>query len=267
MSKAKYTFIGHNNLLLCNPVSSAKYDEVSSKLSFPADATCIDFGAGKGEISLRIVERHEGVAATILEWDESLLNEAEKAISSRIIPRDRILLNQVDAKAFYIEKCKGENLLYDLTICVGSCHIFGGYKEAIQSLSEITKDGGFILIGDLYWRNPGNISQEFLEFLQMPPSDLLSHDDHISIASKITEGVLQLIWETTVSEEEFDCYENAVNYGREEYCRNHPDDPDNHGMLERGRSWFKAYQKWGRNEFGFGLYLFKKVNGVGRQDD
>jgi tRNA1(Val) A37 N6-methylase TrmN6 len=71
-------------------------------LSFPADATCIDFGAGKGEISLRIVERHEVVAATVLEWDEGLLNEAEKAISSRIFPRERIHLNQVDAKAFYI---------------------------------------------------------------------------------------------------------------------------------------------------------------------
>jgi ubiquinone/menaquinone biosynthesis C-methylase UbiE len=231
-------------------------------LSFPADASCIDFGAGKGEISLRIVERHEGVTATILEWNERLLNEAEKAISSRIIPRERIHLNEVDAKAFYIEKCKRGNLRYDLTICVGSCDIFGGYKETLQSLSEITKDGGFILIGNLYWRNPEWISREFLglDFLQMsPPSDLLSHDDHLSLANKITGGVLQLIWETTASEEEFDCYENAVNYGRDEFCRNHPDDPDNHGIYGvGGGSWYKTYQKFARKDFGFGLYLFKK---------
>jgi SAM-dependent methyltransferase len=261
MSRSKYTVIGHKNLLLCNPIGSAKYEEALSRICFSATTTAetsIDFGSGKAEISIRLLETHPNTTGTALEWDENLVKEAQQNAESRNIPSHRLRLEQVDAKAFYLEECKAKGLSYDVTICVGSTHIFGGYKEILQSLSEITKPNGYLLVGDLYWRNPQNINPDFLNFLQMSPTELRSHEEHLSIAREIGNESLQLVWQTIASEEEFEQYERTVSQAREDYCTSHPEDPDSESILQRSRAWAEASEKWGRKEFGFGLYLFQR---------
>jgi hypothetical protein len=43
-----------------------------------------------------------------------------------------------------------------------------------------------------------------------------------------------------------------------EYVASNPDDADAPALRERIQDWREAYQTWGRDTLGFGLYLFKK---------
>jgi hypothetical protein len=64
---------------------------------------------------------------------------------------------------------------------------------------------------------------------------------------------------TAVStEDEWDRYEGLCARAVEDYAAGHPEDPEAEALWKRSRRHREAYEHWGRDTLGFGLYVFQK---------
>jgi hypothetical protein len=113
-----------------------------------------------------------------------------------------------------------------------------------------TKAGGYVLVGEGYWRRRPH--PKYLAFLGDEPSYL----DHAgNVKAGIDAGLIP-VHAMTASEDEWDEYEWKYSRSIERYAGEQPDDPDVPDMLDHVRRWRDAYLRWGRDTLGFGLYLF-----------
>lgn len=248
MNKNKYSSIGHRDLMLCNPLNSSKINEVIDFLPLDSTHSAIDFGSGKGEFLVRLIARF-GLSATAVELEGGYADETSEIARQRI-PIEKLKVEIRDA-AEYVKTIK--NPLYDLGVCMGSTHAFGGFEKTLEALLISVKSGRYVLIADLYWA--AKPSQEYLEFLRVDQDWLGTHEDRIGVAEK--RGLIPL-WACVASQDDWDRYEWTCIRNREAYVLEHPEDPDCPSIIERNRSWRDAYLKWGRDSLGFGMYLFKK---------
>ena len=247
MNQAKYSAISHRDLSICNPLSEAKIEQAIQLLAMRPTERAIDFGAGKGEFLIRLIERY-GASATAVELENSQISELPGLLQKRISP-EKVSVVLKDAKRYIVEDLGSP---YDVGICVGSTHALGGYGKTLDALQQAVKPKGLLLIGDLYWKK--SPSPEFLEFLGGNETDQGTHEGNILEAEK--RGLVPL-WSCVTSEDDFDTYEWRTSKAIEDYVNEHPDDPDREDLLERVQHWRHATLKWGRDTWGFGLYLFR----------
>ena len=247
MNKYKFTVIGHRNLSICNPLSSEKVNKAISLLDLKPDDRVIDFGAGKGEILVRTMERY-GSRGTAVELQEGLISDFTK-ISEGRVPTNKISLILKEAKSFLKTDLKEP---FDAGFCIGSSHAFGTYIDALEALKKSVITDGLILMGNGYWKQTP--APEFLAFMESNADELGSHESNIVLAESLG---LTPLWSCVASEDDWDEYEWQYSRSIEEYVRAHPQDPDSPAMKERIKRWRNATLKWGRDTFGFGLYLFR----------
>jgi hypothetical protein len=175
------------------------------------------------------------------------LQEAREQAALRV-PSKGLTLLEEDATAF-----NGAPETFDLASCLGACHIFGGFWGTLNKLSQFVCPGGYLLIGDGYWKQEPNSA--YLQALQTTPDELMTHADNVGTG--VALGFVPL-YAAVCNDDEWDCYEWLHLHNIERYARRMPDDPDVPALLERIRSWRNVYLRWGRETLGFGLYLFQK---------
>jgi hypothetical protein len=200
-----------------------------------------------GELLIRLIERYNISASAIELYDGSIAVARNRAQGR--IPADSITFINQDAREVF-----GTSLeqVYELGICVGSTHALGGYQQTLEALTQCVKPGGYLLLGDGYWKQPP--SKEYLQALGAVESDLTTHYANVKIGEELG---LTPLWSTVASEDDWDEYEWLYSMSIENYCCQNPDDPDHGAMLQRIRSWRQTYLNWGRDTLGFGLYLFR----------
>lgn len=254
MNKHKFSIIGHRNLAICNPISSDKVNKAIHLLQLDPKNRVIDFGAGKGEILIRTIEKY-GVHGTAVELQDGLGSEITLAAQGRI-PEEKLKVVLKDAKLFLQDDlCEP----FDAAFCIGSTHAFGTYMDAIAALSKVVRKGGVILAGNGYWKQPP--TSELLSFLGTTKDEMGNHESNVLLSETIG---LTPLWSCVASEDDWDEYEWQYSYGIESYLRENPSDPDFVAMTEQIRNWRHATLKWGREAFGFGLYLFRNDHKISK---
>jgi cyclopropane fatty-acyl-phospholipid synthase-like methyltransferase len=232
-----------------NPLSVAKIEAVIGLLGLSDLATVLDIGSGRSELLIRLVERYQ-VKALGLELDASDMQDAREQAARRI-PNGRLELRECDATLF-----EPEPEAFDLAICLGACHIHGGFRPTMQRLAGATRPGGKILIGESYWKQEQ--TQEYLVALSTTALKA-TRDDYQTHAETVATGVsLGLIpmYACVANEDEWDCFEWLQMHEQFALCQ--PDDPELPAVIARIHSWREIYLRWGRDTLGFGLYLFQK---------
>ncbi|WLD93881.1 class I SAM-dependent methyltransferase [Alkalihalobacillus sp. AL-G] len=250
MHTNKFSVIAHRNHEICNPISKEKLMNVIDKVQLDRGQAILDVGAGKCDVLIQLVRKY-GVIGTAVEIEEAYLNEA-KGRTSDLIDSEQLSFIQEDAKQV-IERYKES---FDMAICLGATHALGDYRSTLEQLSETIKPGGYLLIGEGYWKRKPD--PDYLEALGAEEEELLTHYENIALAEQLD---LIPMWASVTSEDEWDAYEWLYSSSMERYCLEHPEDPDVEWMNERIRKWRSTYLRWGRDTLGFGLYLFqvKKV--------
>lgn len=244
-----YGTLSHSGLPYNNPLSIAKIEAVIDLLGLSDQATILDIGSGRGELLIRLVERYQ-VKALGLELDASDMQDAREQAARRI-PADRLELRECDATLF-----EPEPDAFDLTICLGACHIAGGFRPTLQRLVSATRPGGKILIGECYWKQEP--TREYLVALSTTTLTA-TRDDYQTHAETVAIGVsLGLIpmYACVANEDEWDHFEWLQMH--EQFALRQPDDPELPAMIARIHAWRDIYLRWGRDTLGFGLYLFQK---------
>ena len=246
MSPHKFSAIAHRDHAYCNPIAAAKIERMLELVSLVGDASVLDLGCGRGELSLKLVERFQA-RVTAVDISSPMLDAVrQRAQACGALERLRLL--EVDIADF-----KPDPECFDLTAMLGGGGIGGGIAGICTTLAGWTRRGGYVLIGEGYWVQPP--APEYLAHLEATADEFRDHRGNVRAG--VDAGLIPL-HAFVASPDEWDEYEWKYSRSIERYALEQPGDPDVPAMLERIRCWRDGYLHWGRDTLGFGVYLFHR---------
>jgi cyclopropane fatty-acyl-phospholipid synthase-like methyltransferase len=234
-----------------HPIAAPLADESVARLLDRAtagreDGRALDLGCGEGAWVIRALAARPGWQAVGVDLDAGALARARETATALGVER-RIGLHHRDAREFTAKDP------FDLVLCVGSTHAFGGLLPTLAAVRELLAPGGRLLVGDGFWqREPSPAALDGLGATREEFADLATTTDRVLAAG----------W-TPVSgyvstEQEWDDYEFAWTGSLAEWALDHPDHPDAAAAREaadRHRAeWLHGY----RGTLGFVTYLLRR---------
>jgi SAM-dependent methyltransferase len=242
----RFTTIAHRDHVFLCPASGAKVDQVLSMLELPLGARVLDVGCGKGEMLVRLASRWS-VRGVGLDPNPVFLADARERARSRV-PQAGLDFHEQPACDFPAEPGS-----FDAALCVYSSEAYGSYREVLRTLAGFVRPHGRVLVGERFWRRHPH--PDYLEILGLDLEDLQDHPRNVRAGEEV--GLVPIC--TAVStEDEWDRYERLFIRAVEEYAASHPEDPEAEALWKRVRRHHEAYEHWGRDTLGFGLYVFQK---------
>lgn len=242
----KFYDITHREHVVCNPTSEGKLARLVELLRLPADAQVVDIACGKGEFLIRLAEAY-GVRGVGVDISPFVIADAERQLRARTssVGISFMQLNGADFKP------EAPHSL-DLASCIGASWVFGGHANTLEALIRMVKPGGWVIVGEPYWRQEP--SEDYLEASGLTREEVGSHFANAEAGER--RG-LDLVYTIVSSEDDWDRYEGLQWFATDEYARSHPDDPDLPELVERVNKARSAYLRWGRDTLGWAIYMFR----------
>ena len=244
MNQQKFSAIAHRDHDYCNPISATKIERLLDLLPLDETSRALDLGCGRAELALRIIERFGSTVIAV--EHSSLMLDAARERAEWTGALHKLHLDDVDIREF-----NADPETFHLTVMMGAGGIAGGMAGICTKLKGWTKGGGYVLVGEGYWRQKPHA--DYLALLGGPESQYLDHRGNVHAG--IDAGLIPM-HASASSMDEWDEYEWKYCRSIERYAREMPDDPDVPAMLERIRRWRDGYMRWGRDTLGFAAYLF-----------
>src|SRR5438132_13392414 len=166
MNPHKFSAIAHRDHDYCNPIAATKIERILELLPLERDASVLDLGCGRGELSLKLVERFQA-RVTAVDISAPMLDAVRKRAQSRGA-LEHLRLLEIDIVEFTPEPES-----FDLTAMLGGGGIGGGIAGICTTLAGWTRRGGYVLIGEGYWVQPP--SPEYLAHLDAKSYVLCDH--------------------------------------------------------------------------------------------
>jgi len=191
------------------------------------------------------------VRGTGIDISPYFLKDARAKAKGRV-PNASLTFIQLDAKEYK----QPEHQLFDLTSCMGATWIWNGYSGTLQALTEMTRPGGTIIVGEPYWlKTP---SSEYLEADNLKKETFAdSHYDNVKVGEALG---LTCIYTMVSTQQDFDDYETLTWMAITDYAEANPTDPDVEEILKRMEHEKHVYLQWQRDTLGWALYTYRKSN-------
>ena len=229
---------------LQNPTSADKIRLLGERLDLGPTSHVLDVGSGRGGPAVLLASVF-GCRITCVEHSEEFLRAAKERIKDAGV---EVLVESVqsDGKEFPIEADR-----YDSALCLGASFIWGGLGETVAVLASGVRQGGFVAVGEPYWR-------------RWPLPDGFEPDegyDFVTLAETVarfeTAGI-ELVSLIASSEDDWDRYESLHWFALEEWLHENPEDPEAERFREMGRGYREAYLRWHRDLLGWALFIGRK---------
>lgn len=243
----KFYDITHRRHMLCNPTSLSKLDDVIELLGLKPGAMAVDIACGKGELLVRLAERH-GVSGVGVDLSPFCIAEAREKLAGRA-PQAKIEFVQMDGAKYRPEPSQS----IDLASCIGASWIFGGHRGTLRALKGLAAPGGYVFAGEPFWRKEPD--PEHLKSGELTLEMFTDHYGNVRIAEE--EGLIPL-YAAVSSGEDWDRYEMLQWFASAEYAVANPNDPDLPQIQEKVAHAREVYLRWQREALGWALYLFRK---------
>jgi SAM-dependent methyltransferase len=242
----KYFAIGHKHHLYCNPLSEAKADELITLLALPDQARVLDIACGKAEFLVRTARRWK-CSAIGVDISPYCVSDARAKVEAAGLDS---AIEIIEANG---SEYSGKPSSFDAAVCLGASWIWGGLEGTLKALSSWAKPGGLVVIGEPFWRSAP--SKDHLEAADLTESSFGTHLGNVQTGIGLGLGLLHTI---VSSEDDWDRYEGYQWYAAEKYSIRNPGDPDVTELIANMRRARDHYLQWGRNEFGWAVYLYLK---------
>ncbi len=246
MDTWKFYAVTHALHVYCNPLGADRLDKWIDLLDLPAGAAVRDIACGKAEMLCRIVSRYgaTGVGIDISPFETV---NARELIAAKGLD-GAIRIEQGDGAAHTVDP---ESI--DLACCIGATWVWKGYRPTLEALLQWTRPGGLVAVGEPFF--VGEPSEAYLEFSGMKREDFGTH--HGNVETGVSMGLTPLY--TLVSRpDEWDHYEWLQEVAVDRHATQNPDDPDLAELRTRMEHKREEYLRWGRDELGWAIYLFRK---------
>ena len=227
-------------------MSESKFDEMVGLLTLGPDDRVLDMACGKAEFLVRCLERW-GCGGVGVDLSPPFVADARAKSESRGVARS---LEVVELDGSHYDAPAGS---FRAAVCLGASWIWGGYPGMLDAMAKFASPGGFVLLGEPFWRRPP--SSAYLEAAGLQPDSFDTHAGNLR--SGVERGLVPL-HSIVSSEDDWDHYEGRQWYATERYAAENPADPDVPELLAAMRKHRERYLNWGRDELGWAIYLFGK---------
>jgi SAM-dependent methyltransferase len=235
----------HSKQLIMNPLRDEKLTRFCETLDLSANSRVVDIGCGKGEFLHRLYTMY-GVSGVGIDKSPYCIEDCNEQKEKRA-PEADIEYLLMDGKDYSSDE------KFDLASCIGASWIWDGIKGTLKALSDLTKPGGLIVLGEPYWlKEP---SEEYLRLEECERDTFHSHRENVLIGDELG---LTCVYTLASDLEDWDGYETPHWWAVSEYADTHPDDPDLPEIWENMRKYRETYLKYGRDTMGWCLYIYRK---------
>ncbi|GLY87795.1 SAM-dependent methyltransferase [Actinoallomurus iriomotensis] len=235
MDRQTISALAHADHPIAGPLAPASVRELIAKAVRRGDERFLDLGCGGGAWLLSALADHPRVRADGVDLSAPALARAEEAAAALGVS-DRLALHRSDAAAY--EPAEP----FDVVLCVGATHAFGGLLPTLAAARRHLAPGGRVIVGDGFWEHPPSpAAVEIFGAMEDLPAtvDKATGDGWIPVYGHIS------------TRQELDEYEWSWTGSLASWALDHPDDPDAAEALAVATAhrdgWLRAY----RDAFGF----------------
>jgi SAM-dependent methyltransferase len=243
VNRDQISSLAHADHPLASPLDDASVLALLNRAIVRGDERVLDLGCGAAEWLLRALVARPGLHAEGVDTSVPALEKARHS-AARLGVADRLVLHQQDAVDFH-----GTHS-FDVVLCSGSTHIFGGLMPTLTVALEHLAPGGRVLIGDGFWA--GEPSAEAVEMIG-------DFDDLATLTDRVISAGWTPVGGHISTRRELDDYEWAWTGSLATWALEHPDDPDHEQALTAAtthrREWLAVY----RDTFGYVCLVLRRT--------
>ncbi len=138
---------------------------------------------------------------------------------------------------------------WDAALCIGAGFVWGTIADAAAALVPLVRKGGFVAIGEPFWRQwplPEGIEKE--DFVDLPATV-----ERFEQAGLAPTGIV------AASDDDWDHYESLHWRATEEWLAGHPDQPGAHDIRTQHNRYRSDYFRFKRALLGWAIFVGRKV--------
>jgi SAM-dependent methyltransferase len=229
---------------LQNPTSADKIGLLGRYLGLGPGTHVVDVASGRGGPAV-LLARSFGCRLTCVELADEFVAAARERVSDAGV-EDLVEIVHADAREFQLEPNR-----FDAALCLGASFVWDGLPGTLAALTPAVRAGGFVAVGEPYWRRWPLPAQVELE----------PGDDFVTLAEtveRIEAAGLALVGLVDASQDDWDQYESLHWLALEEWLNENADDPQAAEFRELGRRSRERYLRWQRELLGWAIFVGRK---------
>ena len=176
MDRDELSLLAHRHRPVAAPLVDAQVERLLARAGVDAPATIVDLGCGGGGWIVRALRRWPDATGVGVDVSGAALAQAFRVAQATGVHR-RLALHEGPAAEYQPEE------RFDLVLCVGSTHAFGGLEPTVAAVRERVAAGGTAIVGDGFWeRKPTVAALKALEATAEDHRDLRATFDAVEAA-------------------------------------------------------------------------------------
>jgi SAM-dependent methyltransferase len=236
----------HNRIL--NPFTEDQLMLLGEICRLSTGMKQLDLACGKAEMLCRWAQKH-GIHGVGVDISAVFLDAAKKRASELEVTQQ---LTFVQGDAGQYPQATPD---FEVVSCIGATWIGEGLIGTLELMKPALKTGGLLLVGEPYWVDP-------------PPEEAYSalgvgRNDYVSLygtLDRFESCGLRLVEMVLAHHAGWDRYEAPQWMAVDNFINAHPDDPDAPALAEWIRANRRAYLKYGRRYFNWGVFVLRISN-------
>lgn len=247
MDRQRLSSIAHAHHPIAAPVSGVNANRLLRRADRRAAARILDLGCGAGSWAMQALAHYPDGHADGVDTSPYALERAAEAAAVRGLA-DRLALHERDARAYVPD---GD---YDLVLCVGATHVFGGLGGTLREAGRHVNADGILLVGEGFWQVPPTAAA--LAALAVKPED---YSDLPGLLDAAEEAGWTAVYAHVSDAAEWDDYEWSWIGSLTEWALDNPGHPDSAPALALAREhrdqWLRGY----RDVLGFVTLVLRRT--------
>jgi SAM-dependent methyltransferase len=247
VDRQRISSIAHSHHPIAAPIYGVNVNRLLRRTARQPAARILDLGCGEGAWALQALAHYPDGHADGVDISPYALERAEIAATERGLA-DRLTLHERDARTYVPD---GD---YDLVMCVGSTHVFGGFTGTLEHAGRHANRDGILLVGDGFWQAPPTPAA--LAALDARAED---YTDLAGLAELAEKGGWAPIYAHVSDTAEWDNYEWSWVGSLTEWALDNPGHPSAAEALEAARDHREQWLRGYRNVLGFATMVLRRM--------
>jgi len=233
-----------------NPTSPEKIQLLGSYLRLTSDSRVLDIACGRCGPAIVLADTY-GCQIVGVEKREAFAADARRRIAAKGL--EALIEVQVSDAADLVLEPEA----WDAALCIGAAFVWGTISDAAAALAPTVRRGGFVAVGEPYWRTwplPTAVGQETFAVGQ---EDFVSLD--ATVARFEQRGSLATTGIIAASDDDWDQYKSLQWRAMEEWLSEHHDDPDVADIRAEHERLRSDYFEFKRALLGWAIFIGRKT--------
>jgi SAM-dependent methyltransferase len=225
-----------------DPASPAKIRLLGEYLRLTSESRVLDIACGKGGPALILAATHRcRVHGVEIRPPFAKAARAQAAANG--------LESLIEVQTADASELQFEPEAWDAALCIGASFVWGTIADAAAVLVRLVREGGFVAIGEPFWR-------------QWPLPEGIEKEDFVNLhatVERFEQAGLELIGIIAASEDDWDHYESLHWRAIEEWLAEQSDHTDADDIRTQHNRFRNDYFRFKRALLGWAIFVGRKV--------